>query len=88
MAYSSGTTPSLDVPVLGYTSPLQKIDEPPTSDAPARLIVGFAGVTLDGKPFPWATVGDWIVTLAEDGIATLTVNIAISLPADPAASIE
>lgn len=75
---------SINVPVLGYTSPLQKIDQPPATDAPARLIVGFDGVTLDGKPFPWATVGDWVVTLPEDGVATLTVQIVISLPADPA----
>lgn len=76
---------SLNVPMLGYTSPLTPIEPEPSreANAPARLIVGFAGVTLDGKPFPWATVGDWIVTLPEDGLATLTVQIAITLPPDP-----
>jgi hypothetical protein len=81
---------TLNVPVLGYVSPMKQIEPAPSreAEAPERLIVGFEGVTLDGKPFPWATVGDWIVTIGNDHIATLTVQIAISLPADPAAIKE
>jgi len=74
---------SLNVPVLGYVSPMKRKPDAPPEDTPERLIVGFDGVTLDGEPFPWATVGDWVVTLPEEGIATLTVNIAVSLPPNP-----
>jgi len=75
---------TLNVPMLGYTSPLKEIPaETREANAPARLIVGWKGLTLDGQPFPWATAGDWIVTIPEDGLVTLTVQIVITLPADP-----
>lgn len=82
-----GSYVTIHVPVLGYRSPMRPADPPVLHEgqAPERLIVGLEGVTLDGKPFPWATVGDWIVTIAPDNIATLTVNIAVSLPSDPEA---
>jgi hypothetical protein len=73
---------SLNVPVLGYVSPLRRVEPSPVEETPERLIVGFDGLTLDGQPFPWATVDDWILTIRPDGIATLTVQIAVSLPPD------
>jgi len=77
---------SLNVPMLGYVSPLKRIEPSKPEDTPERLIVGYDGVTIDGRPFPWATVGDWVLTIPEEGIAYLTVNIAISIPPDPAVS--
>ena len=74
---------SLNVPTLGYVSPLKRLPDALPEHTPERVIVGFEGLTLDGAPFPWATVDDWVLTIRQDGIATLTVNIAVSLPPDP-----
>jgi hypothetical protein len=74
---------SIRVPILGYVSPLKREPKAPPVAAPERLVVGFEGLTLDGEPFPYATVGDWIITIGDDKMATLTVNIPISLPPNP-----
>jgi hypothetical protein len=67
-----GEPMTLNVPVLGYVSPMTRIEQPASREAEA----------------PERTVGDWVVTIGDDHIATLTVNIAISLPADPLAIKE
>ena len=81
---------SLNVPTLGYTSPLVNADDPASpmdeSHAPARVIVGFDGLTLDGKPFPYATAGDWVLTFSDDGLAILNIPIVVTLPKDPKAA--
>jgi len=72
-----------DIPMLGYTSPLKRMETETPKKEPDRLIVGFDGLTIDGQPFPWATVDDWVLTIPENGVAYLTVNIVINLPPDP-----
>lgn len=73
--------PSLNVPVLGFTHTLAGPD-----DGVNSLIVGFDGLTLDGKPFPYATAGDWVLTFPQDGLAVLQIPIVVTLPKDPAVS--
>ncbi len=75
----------LNVPVLGYTAQLP-VDEGAgrAANAPARAIVGFSGLTLDGKEFPYATAGDWVLTFSDDGLAILNIPIVVTLPQDPA----
>lgn len=64
------------VPVLGYT---QQSNDP--SDG---FVIGTSGLTLDGAPFPWPTVGEWVLRFPDDGLATLTIDIVVTLPRDPA----
>lgn len=76
------------IPLLSYDSPLQTVEPDPVgteASVPERLLVPFDGVKLGGEPFPWATVGDWVLTLPEDGIATLTVHIAVTIGPTPKA---
>lgn len=49
----------------------------------AAFLVGVDSVTLDGEPFPWPTVGDWVLRLGEDELATLEVRIAVTIPPEP-----
>ena len=87
MADPAGKVPGLNIPTIGYVSPI-KAHEPSRTrleSVPERIIVGTEGVTVDGKPFPWATVGDWVITIANDQVAYLTVNIVVTLPPDPEA---
>lgn len=79
MAKTEPATADINVPVLGYTRLLEG------TNGASRLIVGFDGLTLDGKPFPYATAGDWVLTFSDEGLAILNIPIVVTLPADPSA---
>jgi hypothetical protein len=70
------------IPVLGYARLAGESLAPSEPDVidPKRVIVGQEDLTLDGEPFPWATLGDWVLTFPPKGIATLTVQIAVTIP--------
>ena len=51
----------------------------PTESADSILTVGIPAMTFDGEPFPFETMGDWLLTFSKDGAATLTVTIPIRL---------
>lgn len=45
-----------------------------------RVVVGPDDTLLDGEPFPWATVGPWVLRIEDGQMAVLNLSIVVTLP--------
>lgn len=68
--------PSATVPELAYRNRMEGL-KGSFSDG---IIIGMGDLTLDGEPFPWVTVGDWVLRFSDDGLATLQLQIVVTIP--------
>lgn len=51
----------------------------PNDDERLLLSIGSGDWRWDGEPFPWATVGPFVLTFGDEELTTVTVAIAVRM---------
>lgn len=51
----------------------------PNDHEDLMLSVGTGDWLLDGKPFPWATIGPWVLTFGDDQATTIQVTFPVRM---------